>query len=128
MVTHRNIQRVGGEPMNTLFQRIIEKSILGAVGLFIAWIVWKQNSSLLESSEKKWEANAIAAEKRVEASEKRWEANAVAIEKRVEEAKAETRLFSQIVAANTAQSASTENRLISIEKTVERMRPSRLGE
>ena len=82
-----------------------ERSVLGLVGLTVAGILWTQYLGLLEASEKKWEANAIS------------------LEKRIEDAKAETRLFSQIVAANTAQSASTENRLISIERTIDKIKP-----
>lgn len=91
--------------MNSILAKYLEKSIMGAVGLAIAWIVWTQ---------------FLAVNQRIE---KNSESHAAMLEKMLEEGKAETRLFSQIVASNTAQSAATEARLQSIEKTVERFKP-----
>ena len=103
--TNRNQRTDEGQAVNSILAKYMEKSIMGAVGLAIAWIVWTQ---------------FLAVNQRIEANS---EKHATMLEKMLEEGKAETRLFSQIVSANTAQSASTENRLQSIEKTIERIKP-----
>lgn len=103
--TNRNQRTDEGQAVNSILAKYMEKSIMGAVGLAIAWIVWTQ---------------FLAVNQRIEANS---EKHAAMLEKMIEEAKGESRLFSQIVSANTAQSASTENRLQSIEKTIERIKP-----
>lgn len=100
--TNRNQEEERPDMWQIVGRLVGEKSLIGLIGLSIAGVLWYQYLGLLAASEKKWEANAIA------------------MEKRLIESKEETRLFSQIVAANTAVMQRVADRLPEIERAISR--------